>query len=133
MAIAYSILSDLKLVVSRAWGRVTDEDLTEHFRVLTADSLFDHAYDLLSDCRYITENLVTHKGIQYETSKSPYLPSARRVLLVQTALQKARGRQFSIYSSETENHFLLTDDPDHAISWLGHEAHDHLIKPLLHQ
>jgi hypothetical protein len=123
MTIEFTVLSDLTLVVSVVYGGITDADLRQHFELLRADEAFMPEFDLLSDCRYITENLVTHKTIQEETMNSPYLPTARRAMLVERALERARGHQYGLYSSATEDHFLLTDDTATAIRWLGHEAH----------
>ncbi len=64
MPIAYTIDAARKLIVTRAWGVLNDEDLLQHKARLARDPLVTPDMRELSDVRGIEQLAVTPKGVR---------------------------------------------------------------------
>ncbi len=133
MTIEYSILEDLELVITQTYGAVTDEQVVEHFRILSQDPKFKPNFLLLSDIRYITQNTITEENLKSEAKLSPYDRKTMRVILVKRSQERKKANQYGVHSTQSNAYYRVTDDIDDALSWLGIDQQAGLILPLLHK
>jgi hypothetical protein len=85
MPIDYSIDDQRKIVLTRAWGTLTDEDLLLHKDRLSRDPAFTSELRQLSDIRAIERLEVTTKGVGAmvaHDSRHPAQRDAHRLALV---------------------------------------------------
>ena len=64
MPITYTIDRARKLILTRAWGVLSDDDLLQHKARLAGDPLATPDLRELSDVRDITQLAVTPKGVR---------------------------------------------------------------------
>lgn len=74
----YLIDLERKLVISHAWGVVTDDDVREHNRMLRTDPLFDPTYRQLVDMNGIAEDLVDATTKREASQNQFFAPGVRR-------------------------------------------------------
>ncbi|HEV7593626.1 MAG TPA: hypothetical protein VGO33_01420 [Gemmatimonadaceae bacterium] len=78
MPAKYSIDVERRLVISSAWGVMTDADVREHRRALRNDPLFDPTYRELVDMSGISLDLVDVSTKQEISQDQIFAPGVRR-------------------------------------------------------
>ena len=119
MPISYSIDPAQKLVTSRVWGIVTDEEVDEHNRQLRNDPLFDPTYRQLADMTGVTQNKVTFTNVQQTARDQYFTPGARRALLVADDTTFGLCRMYEAYAESVGQVLTVFRDRDKAENWLG--------------
>jgi hypothetical protein len=119
MPTSYSIDPDRRLVTSRIWGVVTDEEVLEHNRLLRADPAFDPTYRQIADMSDVTRNLVTLPNVQ-ETARDQYFTTGtRRALLVGDDTTYGLCRMFATYAESVGQMVRVFRERKAAEEWLG--------------
>ncbi|PCJ60029.1 MAG: hypothetical protein COA79_09495 [Planctomycetota bacterium] len=121
MTIEYTILKDLHLVIIFTFDKVNDQASRKIFEEISRDDDFSPDFNQLSDARFITENMVTADGLRVVAQVSPFSKISKNALLVNRDLEKGRANQYGIFSTESNEFFLVTTELDYAVKWLGHE------------
>lgn len=132
MAIEYSILEELELVVTRTFGAVSDKQVVDHFNELVQDPKFKPHFALLSDIRFITENNISDGNLKSEAQLSPYDRKAMRALLVKRTEERKKAGQYGVQSTHSNAYYKVTDDIQDALTFLGLSQQADLILPHLH-
>lgn len=78
----YEIETEAGVVVSRAWGTLTDEDLLQHHRRLGGDPAFDASMNHYFDFEGVDTVELSARGIRVLAGRSPFGPESRRALVV---------------------------------------------------
>lgn len=119
MPTSYSIDPARRLVTSRIWGVVTDEEVLEHNRLLRGDPAFDPTYRQFADMSDVTRNLVTFPNVQ-ETARDQYFaPGTRRALVVADDNTFGLCRMFATYSEAAGQTIEVFRVREAAEEWLG--------------
>jgi hypothetical protein len=79
-----SYLIDLahRLVFSRGWGVLTDDDIASHAETLRKDPRFDQGFQQIADFRDLSEIRLTAAGIHGVAQINPFRRDSRRALVV---------------------------------------------------
>jgi hypothetical protein len=119
LPISYSIDPEQRLVTSRIWGVVTNEEVDEHNRQLRNDPMFDPAYAQIADMTGVTRNKVTFANVQQTARDQYFTPGARRALLVSDDTTYGLCRMFATYAESVGQVLNVFRDRQEAEDWLG--------------
>jgi hypothetical protein len=119
MPASYSIDVGRKLVISRAWGALTNDDVREHARMLRADPLFDPAHRQLLDMSGITEDLVDIQTKREASENQIFSPGARRAWVASADYQFGMARMYSIAAERLGQTIGVFRSRSEAEEWLG--------------
>lgn len=120
MPAAYTIDPVRRVVFSRAWGILTDEDLLEHQRQLKADPAFDPSFNQLFDFRCVTESQLTGEGVRQLARRNAFGAHAKRVFVVLSPVMYGMMRMFEILTSDDPDELQVqVSQIDEAYQWLG--------------
>ncbi len=108
-----------KLVISRAWGVMTDADVREHNRMLRSDPLFDPTYRQLVDMSGITEDLVSIKTKQAESDDQVFVPGVRRAWVASADYTFGMARMYAIAAESQGQTIGVFRAMREAEEWLG--------------
>jgi hypothetical protein len=119
MPTSYEIDPTRSLVVSRAWGLLTDAEVGDHYRDLRADPGFNPAFRQLADLREVTGISASAATIDDVAHWRVFAPGARRAFVVATPVQFGMARMFGTYAEAVEQVVEVFWDPREAERWLG--------------
>lgn len=119
MPASYEIRANQRLVRSRLWGVVSDEDLRAHAGLLRADPDFDPTYQQLVDLRDVSALRVSSDTIARVARESAFAPGVRRAVVAPTDYHFGMGRMFDLYSDAAGQTVAVFRDLDAAEAWLG--------------
>jgi hypothetical protein len=115
----YSIDVERKLVISRAWGAITDDDVREHARLLRADPLFDPTYSQLLDMTGITKDLVNTNTKQESSSHGQlFAPGVRRAWVASTDYTFGMARMYAVAAERLGQTIGVFRSRSEAEKWL---------------
>ena len=119
MPAGYTIEQNRKLVVSRLWGTVTEDDVSDHNRKLRRDPLFDPGYQQLTDLREVTATQVRSRVVRDTAHDQYFKPGVKRAFVAHTDFIFALARMFAT-AAETEGQLIeVFRDIADAEKWLG--------------
>jgi hypothetical protein len=131
MPLAYAIDSARCLVLSRAWGVLTDYDLLAHARAVAADPRFAPHFNQLGDLREVTEFQVSSATIWQAVRLNPFGAGARRAAVVGSDLVYAMARMYQMMRVHSLDEMEVFRELDQALHWLGlAEASTELLAAL---
>ena len=119
MPATYSIDVSRKLIISRAWGAITNDDVREHARMLRADPLFDPSYRQLLDMSGITEDLVDFSTKQEASYNQIFAPGVRRAWVSSADYPYAMARMYAIAAEAQGQVIGVFREMSEAEEWLG--------------
>jgi len=108
-----------RVVWSRAWGALTDEELQAHSRALRADPRFEPSFRQLQDLTDVGEPRVTPKGLLVLAQINPFGEHARRAVLVATDIIFGLARMHEMLRGEAGDELQVFRDRAAALEWLG--------------
>ena len=106
-----------RLVYSRAWGVLTDQDLTSNRANLFADPAFEPNLDQLYDFTDVTEVKITSEARLRMALTSRFAPTSRRAVVVSSDEAFGMARMYSILSGHEELIQVFRDRAS-AMRWL---------------
>jgi hypothetical protein len=116
---SYTIIVERKLVISRAWGAVTDDDVREHARMLLADPLFDPNFRQLVDMSGITEDLVGTTTKQQASHHQLFAPGVRRAWVASKAYSFGMARMYAVAAENQGQNVRVFRERSEAEAWLA--------------
>jgi hypothetical protein len=119
MPATYSIDIERKLVISRAWGPITDDDVREHARILRADPLFDPTYRQLVDMTGITEDLVHTNAKQEASHGQIFARGVRRAWVASADYTFGMARMYAVAAEQQGQTIRVFRARQEAEEWLG--------------
>jgi hypothetical protein len=108
-----------RLVISRAWGAITDDDVREHARALRADPLFDPTFRQLVDMCGITEDLVNTATKQQASHDLLFAPGVRRAWVASKDYSFGMARMYAVAAERQGQTIGVFRDRSAAEEWLG--------------
>jgi hypothetical protein len=115
----YVIDVERKLVVSQAWGALTDDDVREHYRALSGDPLFDPTYRQLVDMSEITADLVDTSTKQRASQNQIFVPGVRRAWVASRDYTYGMARMYAVAAESQGQTIGVFRDRGEAEEWLG--------------
>ena len=119
MPITYTIDPDKKLVLSKIWGAATEIEVLEHNRQLSADPMFNPAYQQLADMSDVTEVLVSANTIKETARDSFFSPGVRRAFVARGDGTFGMARMFALHAESLGQVVEVFRDRRAAEEWLG--------------
>jgi hypothetical protein len=116
---AYFIDVERRLVISRAWGAMTDDDVRGHNRMLRADPLFDPTYRQLVDMTEITDDLVDVKTKQEVSHDQFFAPGVRRAWVTSADYTFGMARMYAVAAEDRGQTIGVFRARSEAEEWLG--------------
>ncbi len=116
---SYEIDADRELVVCRAWGSLSNEDLREHYRRLVADPDFRPEYSQIADLRDVTDFAVDSATIESVAQRPVFAPGTRRAFIAPKGIAFGLVRMFATHSLAIDQVLEIFSDERLAREWLG--------------
>jgi hypothetical protein len=119
MPITYQIDVARRVVFTRGYGTVTDEDLLQHNAELKADPNFDPTFNQLLNFTEVMEGNVKSETINRIARNRIFNVSSLRAIVVKPGFQFGLARMFQnirVYEDKNIQVFL---DIKEALGWLG--------------
>ena len=110
MPASYRIDTAVRVIFSKAEGRLTDQDLLEHQSRLREDPVFNWSFDQIYDFGEVTEVDVTDDTLRRLMERQPFLQGVKRALVVRSdetrgmveklvAFRQTAAEQTKVFSS----------------------------------
>jgi hypothetical protein len=123
MPASYTIDTQRRLVVTRAWGACTADDVLEFRRKIAKDPDFDPGFAQLADFTAITRLDMTPGEVRMLAWGSPFLASSRRALVAENALAFGFSRMYeTLRGLRGDHHVRVFRNRDDALAWLLQEG-----------
>jgi len=116
---SYEIDPKLRLVTSRLWGAVREDEVHDHNQRLRTDPAFNPGYRQLVDLSGITEVLVGTKMISETAIDQFFSPGARRAFFASTDATFGMARMFALQAEGVGQTIEVFRDRRKAEEWLG--------------
>jgi hypothetical protein len=116
---SYDIDPKQRLVISRLWGPVTEEEVHDHNRRLRADPEFNPSYIQLADMTGITEIRVSTNMINQTALDQFFTPGTRRAFVASDDATFGMARMFALQAEGLGQTIEVFRDRGKAEEWLG--------------
>jgi len=121
MPATYTIDVARGLVVTRLWGRLTDEDLIDHQQRLRTDREFDPGFRQFADFSDVEETTIAPEVIRELARTNPWGAGARRAMFAPSDLLFGLARMFEMLDEQLDE-VRVFRNADEARAWLGLDA-----------
>lgn len=115
----YEIDSDHRIVYSRGWGRLTDEDLVDYQARLTADPEFCPHFDQLVDLTAVETLALSAEGVRMSAAREEWSPEARRAFVAPLDAVYGMVRMHEAFSGAENPNRKIFRCISEARAWLG--------------
>ena len=119
MPASYSIDPNQRLVISRIWGTVTNDEVRGHNRQLRTDALFDPRYRQLADMCDVTVSLVSTTTVQETARDQFFAPGTQRAFVVSDDASFGLCRMFATHAESFGQVITVFRERKAAEAWLG--------------
>ena len=119
LPISYDIDEGERLVTSRLWGAVTEDEVYGHNRELRSDPRFNPGYRQLVDMTGITEVRVSTSMISNTARDQFFTPGTRRAFVASDDAVFGMARMFALQAEGDGQTIEVFRDPQKAEEWLG--------------
>ena len=124
MPASFTIDPERRLVLSRGWGVLVDDDLRGTQRGLRAAPEFAPDFRQLWDFTAVTQVRVTGEGLRGLALQSPFRRDARRAIVVASDVAFGMVRMYELVSDRDSRYFRIFRDVATAMQWLEREGDD---------
>lgn len=107
------------LVISRAWGVLTDEELLARTRALAEDPRVRPDMRQLSDFREVTDLKVHGATIHAMVGLNPFGAGARRAVIVGSDASYGMARMYQLLQDTAPDSVDVFRELEPALEWLG--------------
>lgn len=118
-----------RLVRSRAWGVLEEEDLAATQRGVRNDKQFDPMYRQVYDFSDVTEIRLSGERLRLLAYNSPFSPKATRAIVVNSDVAYGMARMYSLMGDRDPEHFRIFRDRESALRWLGVKDDPQPVRP----
>jgi hypothetical protein len=119
---SYLIDVPRRIVFSRGWGVVTNEEVLTHARALREDPRFEPGFRQLIDFRDVDRFALTTAGVQHIAHRNPFRPDARRAFAVTQEEVFGMIRMYWSYAEADPDQFRVFRAIGPALEWIGLDA-----------
>jgi len=108
-----------RVVWSRAWGLVRNEELTAHSRALRADPRFQPDFRQVQDLLSVERAEITAAGLRELASLNPFGKGARRAVVVGSDELFGLARMHELLRQPDRDELQVFREIGPALAWLG--------------
>ena len=119
MPATYEVDLALRLVRTREWGVLTDEDLRQLYEKIRSDPAFDPTFRQLCDLRAVTQITTSVDTLRSLAQTQVFSPGVRRAFVVGRAVDFGLARLFQAYSEVEGQTVEVFREMNDAEAWLG--------------
>lgn len=119
MAYSYVIDVERRVVFSKIWGALTDDQAASHATGLKEDPRFDPGLNQIIDMRGLTDVQMTNPGARNLAHLVPFRPEARRAFLVGTGAAADLSRVLWTYTEAGVDQYTLFRELPPAMEFVG--------------
>jgi hypothetical protein len=119
LPVSYTIDRNRKLVTTKLWGVVTEDEVRNHNLRLRTDPAFDPSYRQLADMTAITESRVGTNLINETSHDQFFTPGTRRAFVASTDVNFGMARKFALQAEGQGQTIEVFRDLKSAQDWLG--------------
>ena len=119
LAFSYSIDPHRRLVVSRASGVFTPEDVVATRQLVARDPAFDPTYDQIIDLTEATDLKFDYDTMLAVAASSLSQSFVRRAIVARTAEQYSLACIFQVASEQSRQRIDIFATFDEAVEWIG--------------
>jgi hypothetical protein len=116
---SYEIDHKQRLVTSRLWGTITEDEVHNHNKKLRTDPAFNPSYQQLVDLTGITEIKVGTSMINTTALDQFFSPGTRRAFVASSDATFGMARMFAMRAEGLGQTIEVFREPDKAKAWLG--------------
>jgi hypothetical protein len=116
---SYDIDKKERLVTSRLWGPVTEDEVHDHNTRLRNDPAFDPGYRQLVDLTEITEIRVSSSTVNVAAMDQFFTPGTRRAFLASSDATFGMARMFALRAEGSGQTIEVFRDRKKAEEWLS--------------
>lgn len=116
---SYSIDPSRRLLLTRAFGVLSDADILSGAAQLLADPAFDPTFNELMDLREVADVAMSHATMAGVAGRSILKTGVRRAFLTQNEMQFGMARMFSTLSATRGHLWRIFRSCDEALAWLS--------------
>ena len=122
MPATYRIDVARRLVLSRAWGVFTAQDLYDHYNTLAADPVFDPGFSQLVDLRDVERVDMEPSIIQRHALEYLFGGGSQRALVTSSDVEYQLARMYASIAAYVPQNVRVFREMNEAEQWLGIEA-----------
>jgi len=122
MPASYRIDVARRLVLSRAWGVFTAQDLYGHYTALSADPVFDPSFSQLVDLRDVEQVDMEPSVIRRHALERLFAAGAQRALVTSSDVAYELARMYGTSAAYVPQNVRVFREMPDAEQWLGLEA-----------
>lgn len=119
MPASYLIDTTQRLVFSRGWGALTDDELHWHANTLRADSRFDPGFRQVVHFLDLGQIRVTIDGVRGLAQINPFRPDSRRAIAAPGDVAFGLTRVFEALTNSDGEQFRVFRSLGPAFEWIG--------------
>ena len=119
MPVEYKIIRQRKIVYTRAWGKLTNEEALSHQHSLKVDPDFDPKFGQLVDFSEVDDFKITPIGIQMLVSRDPWDAGARRAFVAPSDISFGMLRMHEFLMDDKSQVIAVFRSAIEAWRWLG--------------
>jgi hypothetical protein len=116
---SYKLDVERRIVFSRAWGVVVDEDIAAHPKALRADPRFSPDFNQIADFRDVLEYRLTSDGIRNQVHLNPFSSESRRVIIVAPGVGFGLARMYQSSMTRDSDMFQIVHTLEEGNEWIG--------------
>jgi hypothetical protein len=121
MAYPYEIDAERRVIITRAVGKLTADDIRETRARLLADAGFVADYNQLIDLREMTDTDLEFVDLATIAARSVFRPGVRRAIVSTSPFQYGIARMFETLSDAQGQHVKVFRELADAEAWLEGE------------
>jgi hypothetical protein len=119
MPASYRIDVARRLVLSRAWGDFTAQDLYDHYNTLAADPLFDPSFPQLVDLREVERVVMEPSLIMRHALEHLFGSGTQRALVTSSDVEYQLARMYATIAEYVPQNVRVFRQMQDAEKWLG--------------
>lgn len=119
----FQIAAEYNVVVSRGWGRLSDDDLIAHQGQLAGNPQFQPDYNQLFNFMDVQDIAITPGGIHRFATLDPFGRTSRRAFVVLKSAMYGFALMAEIVLAKDPALRVQFDDIEKACGWLGIPGH----------
>jgi hypothetical protein len=119
MPYSYLIDTERRVVFSRIWGVLTDDEVISHATGLRDDPRFEAGFNQVIDFRELTDLQLTTPGLRKLAHLNPFRSNAQRAFVVDTDEALALSKAFWTYTEAGVDGYTLFRSLEPAMEFVG--------------
>ncbi|MEO7084953.1 MAG: hypothetical protein ABI442_13840 [Gemmatimonadaceae bacterium] len=119
MPFSYSIDSSRRLLLTKAWGILSDADILAGAAEVRGDPGFDPTYSEIMDLCDVADIAMSPSIMAGIAGRSIFKPGVRRAFVTQNEMQFGMARMFATFGASRGHQWRVFRSTEDALLWLN--------------